>query len=127
MLTGFVNQLRIPEYYAAGDLLVMPSEYESYGVVVLEGAVFGHPVVISDVVGCVGPSDAAQHGVNAIVYPSGDRKRFFEAIEAIRGDPELYARMSNASLEIAKDRDLGQAGKAIVAVAEELRDLGPRA
>jgi glycosyltransferase involved in cell wall biosynthesis len=48
---GFVNQSQLPAIYAASDLMVLPSEYEPFAVVVNEASCCGCPVVASDQVG----------------------------------------------------------------------------
>jgi glycosyltransferase involved in cell wall biosynthesis len=68
--TGFLNQSRIPEAYAAADALVLPSETETWGLVVNEAMACGLPCIVSDRVGC-GP-DIVDRGVTGDVYPMGD-------------------------------------------------------
>jgi len=68
--TGFLNQSRIPEAYAAADALVLPSESETWGLVVNEAMACGLPCIVSDGVGC-GP-DIVDRGVTGDVYPKGD-------------------------------------------------------
>ena len=46
---GRVEQKRLPTYYQASDLLVVPSHYESFGLVVLEALACGIPVVATPV------------------------------------------------------------------------------
>lgn len=48
---GFVNQTQLPALYTAADLLVLPSVYEAFGVVVNEAYLCGCPVAASDHVG----------------------------------------------------------------------------
>src|SRR6266481_1927509 len=48
---GFVNQSQLPAVYASADLLVLPSEYDAFGVVVNEAMLCGCPVAVSDRVG----------------------------------------------------------------------------
>jgi glycosyltransferase involved in cell wall biosynthesis len=48
---GFVNQSKLPAVYTSADLLVLPSEYEPFAVVVNEASCCGCPVAASDRVG----------------------------------------------------------------------------
>ncbi len=54
LFTGFVNQSSIAEYYAATDILALPSRRmgETWGLVVNEALQAGCSVVMSDAVGC---------------------------------------------------------------------------
>lgn len=68
---GFLNQTELPKAYAAGDCLVLPSDYgETWGLVVNEAMVCGLPAIVSDRVGC-GP-DLVQDGATGAVAPFGD-------------------------------------------------------
>lgn len=48
---GAREQSRLPNYYAAADMVVMPSHYESFGMVALEAMAMGTPVIASRVGG----------------------------------------------------------------------------
>jgi len=53
-IVGFVgakDQNELPAYYAAADIVVMPSHYESFGMVALEAMAMGTPVIASEVGG----------------------------------------------------------------------------
>jgi glycosyltransferase involved in cell wall biosynthesis len=52
VVTGFVNQTMLPAYYHAADVLVLPSEAETWGLVVNEAMAAGTVPVVSDAVGC---------------------------------------------------------------------------
>jgi glycosyltransferase involved in cell wall biosynthesis len=68
---GFLNQTELTQAYAAGDCLVLPSDYgETWGLVVNEAMVCGLPAIVSDRVGC-GP-DLVEPGVTGAVFPFGD-------------------------------------------------------
>ena len=49
ILAGRVDQHNLPPYYNAADVLVMPSHYESFGMVALEALACGRPVVATPV------------------------------------------------------------------------------
>jgi glycosyltransferase involved in cell wall biosynthesis len=67
---GFANQSQLPAIYTAADLLVLPSEYEPFGLVVNEAMCCGCPVIASDRVG------AARDLVTPVcpewIFPCGD-------------------------------------------------------
>src|ERR1700732_2375079 len=48
---GFANQTELPAIYKSADVMVLPSEYEPFGVVVNEAISCGCPVIVSDRVG----------------------------------------------------------------------------
>lgn len=52
VFAGFINQLALPRYYLASDLLVLPSAKEAWGLVVNEALQAGCSVVLSNMVGC---------------------------------------------------------------------------
>jgi glycosyltransferase involved in cell wall biosynthesis len=125
-LTGFINQASIADYYVAADALAVTSSHDPHPLVVSEGASFGLPVVLSDAVGCLGASDTAREGVNAIIYTCGDRERLRRALEKLCRDGELYGRMSSASARISQEQDVTVAAKNLAEAAHKLYALGPR-
>ena len=56
VVTGFVNQSSIPAYYAAAEVTAITSFRDPHPLLVTEGVSFGLPVIVSDRVGCIGPS-----------------------------------------------------------------------
>jgi Glycosyltransferase len=47
--TGFISEQELADTYATSDALVLPSEYETYGQVVVEALNYGTPVVMTPV------------------------------------------------------------------------------
>jgi glycosyltransferase involved in cell wall biosynthesis len=68
--TGFLNQTQIAEAYAVANAVVLPSETESWGLVVNEAMASGLPCFVSDRVGC--NSDLIQRGETGDIYETGD-------------------------------------------------------
>ena len=97
-ITGFVNQGEIGRYYAAADVLVLPSEHEPWGLVLNEGMCFGLPVIASGAVGAV--PDLVRAGENGFVYPVGDVPALADALRRLLADPARRARMGARSREI---------------------------
>ena len=67
---GFQNRREIPKFYVAADVLVLPSDQETWGIVVNEAMSFGLPVIVSDQVGAA--RDLVQNGYNGYTFPPGD-------------------------------------------------------
>jgi glycosyltransferase involved in cell wall biosynthesis len=99
---GFVNIDLLPEIYAAADALVHAAEHEQFGMVALEAAVVGLPLILSDETGAVGPTSIARPDVNALVFPRGDVDALARAIGRLRDDADLRARMGGASEAISR-------------------------
>ena len=96
-ITGFLNQTEIPKAYTAGDVLVLPSASEPWGLVVNEGMNFGLPVVASDRVGCV--ADLVRPGVNGSVFRFDSTAELANALTELVADDSLRQRYGKASLE----------------------------
>ena len=87
-VTGFINQLELPSYYHAADILVLPSASETWGLVVNEAMAAGVIPIVSDRVG------AAPDLVDGVgeVYPCGDVTKLAEALRRALNqinDPEV--------------------------------------
>jgi glycosyltransferase involved in cell wall biosynthesis len=126
VLAGFVNQSRIADYYAASDALAMTSSRDNHPLVVSEAGVFGLPVIVSSEVGCIGANDTARPGINALVYPCGDRSALRAAVEALATDPALRARMTDSARAVAATQDARAVARGLASAAEQLRRLGSR-
>jgi glycosyltransferase involved in cell wall biosynthesis len=105
VLPGFINQSEMPVALSLGDCLAMVSEKDPHPLAVTESMAVGNAVVASDRVGCVGPTDSARMGENAIVYPCGDIDQLANAIERLATDKDLLARFQNRSVELSFSQD----------------------
>ena len=104
-LTGFVNQSRMPAYFAACDALVVASDHDPHPLVVTEGLFLGLPVIASDRIGCIGPDDTVRPGENGIVYAAGDINELSRAMREIFADHGRYERFREQSRCIAASQD----------------------
>jgi D-inositol-3-phosphate glycosyltransferase len=86
-------------YYRAADLTVVPSRSESFGLVALESAACGTPVVAADVGGL---RTLVHHGQTGFLVDSRDPEAYAERIRAVLGDPGLASRLSAAGAADAR-------------------------
>jgi glycosyltransferase involved in cell wall biosynthesis len=103
IFAGFINVDVLPSIYAMADVLVFPSEREPYGLSAREAICVGLPLIVSDQIGCIGTTDAARSGHNAIVYKSMHIDLLAEAMIALVGDSKLRRTMAEASLSVAAE------------------------
>ena len=92
-------QENLAQYYAAADVFVMPSHYESFGMVALEAMACGTPVVASEVGGL---ASTIVHGDSGLLVPSGDWRAFAQAISRLLASPRLQHAMRQAGPERAR-------------------------
>lgn len=68
---GFLEQPEtVATLYRASDVLVLPSEFEPWAVVINEAAAAGLAIVASDVVGAA--AELVRDGINGRIVPAGD-------------------------------------------------------
>ena len=94
---GFVNQSQLPSVYSASDLLVLPSEYEPFGVVVNEAMLCGCAVAVSDRVGA--GADLVRPGENGFVVHCGDVDALAAVLQEAVRDQERLRRMGQLATE----------------------------
>jgi glycosyltransferase involved in cell wall biosynthesis len=92
---GFVNQSALPAVYTAADLMVLPSEYEPFGVVVNEASCCGCPVAASDRVGA-GPDLIAPVNPD-FIFPCGDVPALTRLLQRALSDRTELARRGRDS------------------------------
>ena len=80
-LVGFVNQTELPTYYAAADVFVLPSQYETWGLVLNEAMASGLPGIVSD--GCGAAQDMIIEGETGYSYPMGNVKKLAKIMATV--------------------------------------------
>lgn len=95
---GAVPHSMLPTFYSAADVVVVPSLYESFGLVALEAMACGVPVVASRVGGL---QWTVQDGRSGFLVPRRDPELFAAAIRLILADDALRSSMAREAVEIA--------------------------
>ena len=83
----------LSSYYRAADLVIVPSRSESFGLVALEAAACGIPVVASAVGGLL---NIVHDGVTGLLVDGRDPDRYARAIAQVLDDPAGAAAMGEA-------------------------------
>lgn len=95
---GKQSQDTLPYYYSASDAVVVPSHYESFGMVALEAMACGVPVVASQVGGL---AYLVQDGVTGFTVPVDDPQALADRLSLIFQYPDLRARLGRQAAEVA--------------------------
>jgi D-inositol-3-phosphate glycosyltransferase len=93
-------QPALPDYYAAADVTLLPSHYESFGMVALEAMACGSPVIASRVGGL---TTTVRDGVTGFLVPEGDVTALAERIETVLDDPDRGWRMGREGVRWAAE------------------------
>lgn len=91
IMPGFVNQTGIGEYFKAADVFILPSRFETWGLVVNEAMIFALPAVVSDRVGC--RWDLVLPGKTGYVFQDDQVASLVDALDRLAGDRSLTRKM----------------------------------
>ena len=91
---GRVEQQELPAYYSAADVCVVPSYYESFGLVALESMACGTPVVASRVGGL---PTIVKDGVTGYLVPWRCPEPFADRLEVLLSNPVINRSMGEAA------------------------------
>lgn len=90
---------RLSTYYRAAEACVVPSHSESFGLVALEAAACGTPVVASAVGGL---TTLVDHGRTGYLVEGREAADYAAPLAALLGDPEAASRMGDAAAARAR-------------------------
>jgi len=96
---GAQNQDTLVYYYSAADMVVVPSHYESFGMVALEAMACGTPVVASKVGGL---AFSVQDGQTGFLVPNGDPEALAAKIQLLLNDDELRRQLGGQATHWAR-------------------------
>lgn len=94
---GFVtDDLRKRDIYAAADVLLYPTRADIFGLMPLEAAACGTPVIASRLPGV---DEVVVDGVSGRLCPAGNAAAFTQALADLAGNAELLAKLSRSAVE----------------------------
>lgn len=109
---GMVDLEHMPQYYHAADLFWLPSIQETFGLVVVEAAASGLPVLLRDI-----PDYGQTFGAYAAM---GDDATFVATIERLRSDEREYQASRQKAEQLAQAFDSKKVTADLVALYRNL-------
>lgn len=108
---GAKDQNTLQYYYNAAEAVVMPSHYESFGMVALEAMACGTPVIASDVGGL---SHLVRDGETGFHVPSGDHLALASTLARLLQDDALRLRLGEQATYWAQNYSWAKIGDRVL-------------
>jgi glycosyltransferase involved in cell wall biosynthesis len=109
---GHAGAAQLDDLYSRADVLVLPSHYDVWGLVVNEAQAYGLPVIATDQVGAA--ADLIEPGVNGFVVPAGSSPALARALnEVARWTPYERDRCAERCRAKLAERSLDRAAEAV--------------
>lgn len=94
------HQSELQNYYNASEIVILPSHYESSGIVALEGMACGIPVIVTDTTGVSGLFDQRN---SPLITSSNNPLMLAEKIKHLLTDKKEYQKVRSEVLEKIKE------------------------
>jgi glycosyltransferase involved in cell wall biosynthesis len=108
---GAQSPIELRRLYHSATMLVFPSRYDPWGLVVNEAACAGVAAIASDGAGAT--RDLLRDDENAIVVRAGDMDSLRKAFDRVATEPELPARLGAAAVRIAMTNSPAQCARGL--------------
>jgi glycosyltransferase involved in cell wall biosynthesis len=99
--TGWLTPQQLIDWYHRADILVVPSWYEPFGMVILEGMLHGVAIAASAV---GGPMEILDQGRTGLLFPARDSKALADAILGLVRDPDRRLRIGAAGAREVREK-----------------------
>lgn len=116
---GKRDQNTLPYYYSAAEVVVMPSHYESFGMVALEAMACGTPVIASRVGGL---AHLIKDGETGYFVPAQDAQALSEKLRLIFINQGLRANLSRQAVAYAQNYCWEWVTEQMIRVYQEMTD-----
>ncbi len=108
----------MPRIYNAGDLLVFPSEQDSFGLPVLEAMACGLPTIVSR---CAGVAEVITHGFDGVLLDDPTSpEEVADKIEGLKCDPEFRRDMGVRARKTAEKFSWDEVARQVEGIYKEL-------
>jgi glycogen synthase len=116
---GWVSEEDLRAIVAAADVAIAPSLYEPFGLVALEAAAIGTPLVVSRTGGL---AEFADDGGRALTFTPGDAASLVQAVDTCLADPRAtHERARRARESVLADHDWHDIARRTTEVYDQAR------
>ncbi len=115
IFVGRKEQKDLQRYYAAAEMVVMPSHYESFGMTALEAMACGTPVIATDAAGVSGLIDKKH---KHLVTSSNNPLMLSQKIHKLLSDEKEYKKVSREVYENVQDLSWESVAKKFMGVCK---------
>jgi len=100
VFVGFMPHDKMPYFYAAADVCVLPSKAEAFGISALEAIATGKPVVASEVGGI---PEVVKNGLTGKLVKPEDSRELAEALLELLNDEQEVMKMGYNARRVAEE------------------------
>ena len=97
---GRKKQNELPDYYNASEVVILPSQYESFGIAALEAMACGIPVIATDTAGVTGILDEKH---SSLITSANNPLLLAEKMENLLTNKNEYTKLSHEVLKKVSD------------------------
>jgi len=115
---GSIDREELADLFAASVLTLLPSHSETFGLVALESAASGTPVIGSRATGLV---ESIADGESGLLLPSRDPEVWAAGISGLLGNPKRLIQLSSSAREHAHRFSWGTAAASLLGVYASLK------
>lgn len=115
---GSQRQDQLPYFYSAAEVCILPSRYESFGMVALEAMACGTPVIASKVGGL---SSFIQDDVSGLLISEGDELSLAEKIHLLLSQPSFKETLGSNARERALELSWPVIGQRVLTLYQSLK------
>ena len=101
VFTGWLNPEQIASWYAYADILVVPSWYEPFGMVILEGMLYGLAIIAARV---GGPKEILNSERTGLFCEPKDTASLEAQVIRLISDPDLRMRIGREAAQEVRSR-----------------------
>ena len=115
---GFQNQTFMPAIYRMGDIYILPSKTETWGIGVNEAMACGRPVMVSEKVGC--GIDLVQDKNTGIIFRLGDIETCYQFLKNLSENRDKLKEMGANALQLIQSFTFSQIVESISQTMEKI-------